>query len=240
MTTFKELGCFFPLFEAPVTDAFGRVEGGICGICGARVSIRFELGIGSALMLSCPACGTENGLSADEREDAPCRACDARVPFTGASDELACCYPCLRAGKAAITKDTELGMVSWEQAFEGLTHGVPGLAHPDFEMVRTDSDWVRARLEPKVMFELLRTPTYSTLQGDQWLFCCRGPMVFRGAWSRQEFTGAARDGNGKALLAEVLGEQIPGLWEDELHDETGIYVFRCGACNRLRGHWDIA
>jgi uncharacterized protein CbrC (UPF0167 family) len=240
MTTFRELGCIFPLFEAPITDASDCVEAGSCAICDAQVSVRFELGIGCALMLPCPACATENGLDADDREDTPCRQCNALVSFPEVPEQLACCYPCLRAGKAAITKDTELGMVSWEQAFEGLTHGVPALAHPDFEMVPTDSDWVRARLTPEVMYELLRTPCYSTIQGDNWLFCCQKPMIFCGAWTRQRFTEHAPDGDGKALLARVLEHDVPGLWEDELHDETGIYVFRCGSCDRLRGHWDIA
>ena len=240
MTTFRGLGYPFPLFEAPVADASHRALPGSCGICHAQASVRFQLGIGCAVMLPCPACGTENGLDADDREDVPCRQCAALVGFPDVPEELACCYSCLRAGKAAITKDTELGMVSWELAFEGLTHGLPALARPDFEMVPTDSDWVRARLEPEVMFELLRTPTYSTIQGDQWLFCCRRPMIFIGTWNRQLFTENAPDGDGKALLAKVLGEQVPGLWEDELHDETGIYVFRCGSCDRRRGHWDIA
>jgi hypothetical protein len=59
-------------------------------------------------------------------------------------DQIVACYSCLRQGRAAITKDTELGMVSWEQAFEGVTHGIPGLAHPDFELVPKENDWVGA------------------------------------------------------------------------------------------------
>ena len=131
-------------------------------------------------------------------------------------------------------------MVSWEHAVEGLTHGVPGLNRPDFEMVATGSDWVRARLDKDVLFELIRTPTYWTIQGDHWLFCCKRPMVFVGAWSREQFSARAPDGNGKAFLASVIGEDVDGLWEDELHDDTGIYVFSCQVCRQLKGHWDIA
>jgi len=35
---------------------------------------------------------------------------------------------------------------------------------------RPDSDWVGARLPPEMMFELLRTPAYATIQGEQWQF----------------------------------------------------------------------
>jgi len=111
-------------------------------------------------MRSCPACGTENGLAAN-RKDGSCRQCQAAVPFPDlGDDEIKTCYACLRSGKAAITKDTELGMLSWEQAFEGVTHGVPGLDRTDFELVPKDEDdWVGARLPQEMMFELLRTPT---------------------------------------------------------------------------------
>lgn len=49
--------------------------------------------------------------------------------------QVAACYVCLRDSRAALTKDTVLGMVSWEQALEGVTHGVPGLSRSEFEMV---------------------------------------------------------------------------------------------------------
>jgi uncharacterized protein CbrC (UPF0167 family) len=107
-------------------------------------------------------------------------------------------------------------------------------------MVPTDSDWVRARVDSSLLLELVRTPTYSTIQGERWLFCCKRPMVFDGSWSRRAFSARAPDGNGKALLATVLGEDVPGLWEDRLHDTTGIYVFKCELCGTPRGHWDLA
>lgn len=107
-------------------------------------------------------------------------------------------------------------------------------------MVPTDSDWVRARLDEQTILELLRTPSYATIQGDRWLFCCRKPMAFHGSWSRGQFAAHSPNGDGRTFLALVLGEDVPGLWEDELHDVTGIYVFSCRFCRKLRGHWDIA
>ena len=139
-----------------------------------------------------------------------------------------------------MSQDTILGMISRDQAFEGLTHGLPGLNDPDFEMVATDSDWVRARLAQDVMFELLRTPTYSTIQGERWQFCCRQPMIFVGCWSLEDFTTHAPDGDGEGFFRRVVQDVVPGLWEDQLHDETGIYVFRCQTCGRMTAHWDLA
>jgi uncharacterized protein CbrC (UPF0167 family) len=163
------------------------------------------------------------------------------MPFPAIEDEeIRVCYSCLRSGQAGITKDTELGMVSWEQAFDGVTHGIPGLDRPDFEMVPKENDWVGARLPQEIMFELLRTPTYSTIQGDRWQFCCRRPMVFIGEWSREEFTRRAPDADGHRYFEEVVQNSVPGLWEDQLHDITGVYVFRCPSCESVTAHWDIA
>jgi uncharacterized protein CbrC (UPF0167 family) len=240
MTTFSDIGFRFPLFDAPVDDASGFVGASTCGLCNSDAEACFELGIGCDVVVRCSSCGVDAGLDADDREDGVCDGCEAPVPFPDVPDELVCCFACLRTGRAAISKDTELGMVSWEQAVKGVTHGVPGLNHPDFDMIPTDSDWVLARLDKDTLFELIRTPTYSTIQGERWLFCCKKPMVFVGAWSRHQFAARAPDGDGKAFLASVIGEQVPGLWEDELHDVTGIYVFSCPICGRLKGHWDVA
>jgi uncharacterized protein CbrC (UPF0167 family) len=139
-----------------------------------------------------------------------------------------------------MTKDTELGMVSFAQAFEGVTHGVPGLNRPEFEMVPKGDDWFGVRLPEQMMFELLRTPNYNSIQGERWQFCCGQPMIFIGEWSRQDFSRHAADGDGRRLFAEIVQDPVSGLWEDKLHDITGLYVFRCQVCARLRAHWDIA
>jgi uncharacterized protein CbrC (UPF0167 family) len=239
--TFTELGIPFPLFEAPVDDASEYCGVGACSLCGAAGRHCFELGIGCAVMCACPSCGTENGLDADDWAAVACRQCEANVPFPAlGKGEIRVCYECLRAGKAAIAKGTELGMISSDQAFEGVTNGIPGLDRDDFEMVSQGDDWVAVRLPQAIMWELLRTPTYSTIQDDCWQFCCRQPMVFLGQWSRKQFSRRAPDGDGRRLFDAIVQEPIKGLWEDELHDETGIYAFRCNSCGRLTAHWDLA
>jgi uncharacterized protein CbrC (UPF0167 family) len=240
-TTFAELGAAFPLYEAPVDTATDYKGAGTCSICGEQAKVCFELGIGAAVICACPKCGTENGLDASDGEPQPCRSCKTVIPFPISSkNTILTCYSCLRRGRAAITKDTELGMISWEQAFEGMTHGRPGLNHPDFEMVPTESDWISARLPREIMFELLRTPTYLTIQGDAWQFCCKHPMIYLGEWSRDDFRKRAPDADAETYFRGIVKDVVPGLWEDELHDETGIYVFRCSSCGRLRAHWDLA
>ena len=240
MSTFAELGALFPLFEAPVEDACDFVGAARCSLCEREAAVCFELGIGCAVMRECRTCGTLNGLDASDAEAVDCRACQQAILFPDLPGQIITCYSCLRQGRAAITQDTELGMVSWDQALEGVTHGVPGLTTSDFELVPKDSDWVGARLPEGVMFELIRTPTYLTIQGERWLFCCKAPMVFLGSWSRDRFTREAPDGNGRSYFERIVADAVPGLWEDQLHDTTGVYVFRCPSCKRLRGHWDIA
>lgn len=241
MTTFAEMGTPFPLFEAPIADAVDFVPDGRCSFCGGTHPACFALGIGSALVLKCMSCGKENGLDAGDRCDGSCHACDGGVTFPPIPEErILCCYQCLRAGKAAITKDTEFGMISFDQVVEGLTHGVPGLKQNEFEIVETDSGWNRVRLPQQMMLELVRTPTYATIQGERWQFCCQRPMIFVGSWSRADFTARAPHGGGQKFFNAVVQDVVPGLWEDRLHDETGVYVFRCSTCRRLTAHWDLA
>jgi uncharacterized protein CbrC (UPF0167 family) len=240
MTTFADLGAPFPLFEAPIEDASDYAGPGGCSLCDSPADVRFELGIGCDLMVDCPACGIRNGLDADDASAVACRGCGRSIPYPVDDEVTYCCYSCLRAGRAAITKDTEVGMLTWEQELSGVSHGVPGLKSREFELVQLAGDWVGARLPVDSISELLRTPGYLTIQGDRWLFCCKRPMVFLGQWSRQQFCDAAADGDGRALFETAIGDPVPGLWEDELHDETGVYVFRCGSCDQMRAHWDIA
>jgi len=46
--------------------------------------------------------------------------------------------------------------------------------------------------------------------------------------------------DGQRYFEETVQDSVPGLWEDRLHDITGVYVFRCPECERVTAHWDIA
>jgi hypothetical protein len=121
--TFDQLNIPFQLFKGPLDQAAEYCGVDDCSLCGDRQQHCFQLGIGCGLILPCPSCGTENGLDADDREDGSCRHCQTTVSFPAEllEDEIKVCYACLRSGKAAITKNTELGMISWEQAFFGFS-----------------------------------------------------------------------------------------------------------------------
>lgn len=240
-TTFQDLGIPFPLFEAPADQASEYCGLGTCSLCGEKQQHCFELTIGSCVMRECSTCGTVNGLDSEDRENVACRECGSLVAFPDlGDDDLRVCYGCLRSGKAALTKDTELGMISWEQAIEGVTHGVPGLRRSDFDLVPKERGWVGAWLPEEMMFELLRTPTYATIQGDLWQFCCKQPMVYQGQWLRADFSRLAPDGDGQRFFDQIVQRVVPGLWEDRMHDTTGVYVFQCRLCHRETAHWDIA
>lgn len=242
MPTFASLGIPFPLFEADIEHASEYMGSRQCSLCGASGVHCFELGIGADIIVECSSCGAENPLDASDKKGAECRRCSTPVlfPKIKGGGGLVVCYSCLRSGEAALTKDTVLGMVRWEDAQRGSTHGRPGLETTDFETVPKEDDWVAARVPREDLLELVRTPTYLSIQGDQWQFCCRRPMTFIGQWNRDDFDRNAPDGNGEAFFQEIVQDVVDGLWEDQLHDETGIYVFRCKKCERLTAHWDIA
>jgi hypothetical protein len=65
-------------------------------------------------------------------------------------------------------------------------------------------------------------------------------MALVGEWSRERFSLEAADGDGRALFDSIVEKTVPGLWEDDLHDVTGIYVFECCRCARRRANWDMA
>jgi uncharacterized protein CbrC (UPF0167 family) len=193
-------------------------------------------------MLACPSCGTVNGLDVRNKATVACRSCSNSIEFpagVAAKKEPKTCFTCLRSGNAALTKDTEFGMVSWDQAFSGVTNGVPGLHQDQFESVVIDAadDWIGVRLPEDIMFELLRTPTYGTWQGECWLFCCCYPMTFLGEWHQDQFNRRADDGNGEHLFYAVVQDVPANSWE-ALGHVLAAYVFECKRCGKLRAHWD--
>jgi uncharacterized protein CbrC (UPF0167 family) len=246
MSTFAELGIPFPLYEGPVADAGQYVGRRTCHFCGNADRHCFRLGIGDYLMAACPACGAQNGLSADERAAVKCRKCAVEIalPIPSGCEEIRVCYECLRDGKVALAKDTEFGMVTWEQALEGRTRGVPGLQTDQFETVpiNAEEDWYAARVPEAHLWELLRTPTFNTWQGEQWLFCCKQPMTYVGNWNDLAKPGQSRDELRELFDSLSLDDEIKDLaWEGIECGSSSvcIYVFRCRACGRRQASWDM-
>lgn len=124
--TFAELGVPFPLFEADTAEASDYVGPAICALCGAERTPSFST---RTIVLPCPHCGAKNGLPVNARNDTACQACGRIVPLPSLSrDEygrVLVCYACLRAGNAALAKDTVLGYVGWDEATAGQTMPSP-------------------------------------------------------------------------------------------------------------------
>jgi uncharacterized protein CbrC (UPF0167 family) len=135
-------------------------------------------------------------------------------------------------------------MITWENAENGVTHGVPWIEPDrveDVDIVEIDEGWHAARLDPDDMWELLRTPSFVSWQGEFWLFSGGHPMVYVGAWTRVEFCMHAEDGKGEALFNEIV-EDLPerDLWPElEPDGSVAAYVFRCPETGRLRASWDM-
>ena len=264
--TFADLGIPFPLFEASADEASNYHGLATCTLCGHPDRHCFEMGIGSDIILPCPRCHTENALDADDRASVFCRNCESPVTFPDYDTPILICYQCWRAGNAAFTMDTELGMVTWDHAIQGVTHGAPGLSNPDFEMIKapeqdaepdaatvftqdgprgwamTESSnaWTAARVPTEMLLELVRTPAYATWQGEQWSFHCKQPMVYIGPWEQADFDHHAADGDGRALYMQITDAPFEDLWDEggEMSDLMYVYVHRCPSCGTLRAHWD--
>jgi uncharacterized protein CbrC (UPF0167 family) len=181
-------------------------------------------------------------------DEGPCAYCGAtaKVRFARA------CYPCFRAGKANDhVMGTELGVVRAEDAVEGLTHGLPATLAPAgyerVELERDDEDdeaWVRIRVDPASLGELLRTPKYDTWQGEYWLFCCQKPMVFVGPLKEPLLERLRKSEQTQeevvARLLQVESREAHKRTTEVLLGRISMYVFRCPHCEKHRAHFDAA
>lgn len=180
-------------------------------------------------------------------EAGTCVACSAEADlrFEGA------CYACFRRGSVVKARDTELGAVDAESLTTGLTGGVPFDERFDARgtqvvrpKVRSKEPWMRFRVAHERLTELLRTPVYSTWQGESWLFCCGVPMIYVGsvgerllhAWSTED------DVSTEEVMKRLLApERIDArsFVDDVLKGSRVVYAFRCPSCGRRRAHWDM-
>lgn len=172
----------FRLFKPPLATAVGYCGAGQCDLCGETAGDLLELGIGADVVYSCP-CGTQFAVPAENHGApvAPCLDCGTAASLLELPEDPATCVACLQRGRAALTQDTEYGMVRWEDAVRGRTHGQPALREvvPGFALLpAAEGGWIPVQAPPEVLLELVRTPTYESRQGEQWLFCCAQAMTF--------------------------------------------------------------
>lgn len=243
-TYFHDLGAAFPLFSARVEEASEYVGIGDCSITRAESVPCFRLGVGCHLIVRCAGCGADNALCADERDAEMCHRCAELVEFPRKMpEEIVVGYEALRAGRAAISKETEYGMITWELAQCGCTEGEAGarrLRHSErAPMLELSGDRVGTKLNPAVMSELLRTPTYISWQGENWLFDGRTPGVFIGCWSAADFATHAGAQSAEDFFLSVVGSTERWLWSALTTGRVSVYVFRMPGSGALRAHWDM-
>lgn len=242
MTTFADLGIAFKLFEAPVEDASDYIGVQNCDLCGLSDRHCFRCGVGAYIKTNCSKCGLRKFVQGCDAFGAQCDQCGSKLlDQTGPEEHPLVCFDCLRSGQASITKDTEFGMVTYQEASKGQTHGVPGLTTTMFETVPTgDGEWMAAKVPSEHLTELTRTPGYHSWQGDIWLFCCKTPMVFCGEWKQPDFEAQAADGDALSLARSMVAVDEHRYWGDAFPDQLSFYVFRCQQCDGRRAHTDMS
>lgn len=241
--SFSDLGMPFPLFDAPVKFAERFVRNGSCSICERASLPVFELGIGSDVVYPCTNCGSDTIFDKSGEGEVKCASCGSwQIAPVDLEESVQCCYDCLRSGKAAITQDTEFGMVRLEDAQRGWTHGTPHLEATSYQLRTGQDGWVQVKIDTDRLLDLVRTPSYSTWQGVRWLFCCGGPMTYLGEWNQQDFCKHAVDGDGAKLYEQMSGDFRADSWTfDDLESRFPgkIYAFRCTACEGKRLNADM-
>jgi hypothetical protein len=238
---FKRRSQIFPLFHADLADASGYRGNGRCSLCEQENDRCFELGSDTEILISCPKCSAEIACEADSWESKRCDNCGKNVAPPKLNDPLTC-YTCLRAGKVAFNKRTEVGTFRYGDAMRGMPDLV--ISEPG-TVPMADRTQGEVRFPIASLLELMRTPTYYTMQYERWLFCCGTPMIYMGDWPREKFEEMVEDENvnvilyedGEAFFKDTVEGDVDGLWEGDL--DAGIYVFYCPACDRYRAHWDL-
>ena len=241
MPTFADLGIPFPLYEAPVETCSAYEGARTCCVTGERRDHCFALRAGGYVRVRCSACDESLYLhpTDDTFRAKICPQCGAPTPPPLVDgDEAYVSYEALRAGDAVITKDTDFGMISWEQLVDGWTHGIPGASYEGVETRTTDEGWTQAKLPEETLAELTRTPDFITWQGAVWMFEGIRPMIYVGEWSRNDFESGAPEGaTPEAFFRETVRDSNDELWE--YADGICIYVFRSPETGRHAAYYDM-
>jgi hypothetical protein len=250
-TRFTDLATPFALFEGPVAHAAAVLGEERCTLCGRR-GLCLELSIGHDLIRPCSVCGspTDFAAAADAQQ---CLSCATESALPASVEGEAACLVCLREGRFAITKDSDLGMVRWRDAIAGLTHGRPfarsadGLPIASYLGFPADppnaEGWQSIRVPSDVLLPLVLTPDFESIQGSVWEFHCGRPMAFIGRWGRSDFVDHAPDGDGASFaraVADMDSAAFDGLGGSGDDEDAPVwaYAFRCTACGVVAANWD--
>jgi uncharacterized protein UPF0167 len=247
-----DVGTSFALFEGPVAQVADVLGPASCSLCGCE-GFCLALSIGHDVIAPCSSCGAPTDFSATG-DPGLCVSCGARSALRARVEGAPACLICLRDGKFAITKDSDLGMVRWRDAVAESTHGLPLPRGADGSPLESyqgfeaapphEGGWQRIRVAGGALLALVLTPDYDSIQGAIWKFHCGNPMAFVGRWGRSDFAAHAPDGDGAAFaraVAELDDEAFDGLGHSGADDDAVVwaYAFRCGTCGALAANWDV-
>jgi hypothetical protein len=238
MATFAELGIPFPLYRGQVKECSDYHGPGVSSISGVPSDHCFKLGIGGSLVLECRACRQTVLHNCGDAGPVVCSACSTET-IAQSKGKFLITYEELRQGLGLIVKDTEIGMISYEQYQLGQSHGSP---YPDslhgFDVIQNADGWYCAKLDRQDMHELLRTPNYVTWQGERWLFHQRKPMIFLGEWTEEDFERNRGSQGLRDYYLEVLGADFSDLYDHR--DGVCKYIFTSVDGGVIRGHYDFS
>ena len=86
--------------------------------------------------------------------------------------------------------------------------------------------------------ELRFCPPVPWIQNNDWPVCCDDFMVYIGEWEQDDFNAHSENGDGLALLKELLIDELKDnvdsydvLWSD-LGYETAAFAFTCPDCGK--------
>jgi len=140
------------------------------------------------------------------------------------------CFACLRQGRFFFDYGTEIGH---------LTPAGTKRFYPSQKKVPK-------RFNRATFAALLRTPQFTTWQGEEWLIHCDDFMIYLGEWKPGDFRQKAQDGDARKLFLEMTNKELAHLWDAATPKGAGspsdwyatYYAFKCLQCGALRGYWD--
>lgn len=247
MANLADLGMPFALYKGAVETISQLIENATCATCAASERYLFGVNRNDHVTWPCPGCSDLTAVKVGWLNEAPvpstCNRCAGVVhwPADLPRDNASICYRCLRAGRAAMDHETEMGSIDLPHALRGVTYLArrkpaqrEGLAIAVLETHADGSESIGVQLEPELLQEMLRTPRHAGLQGEYWPYHCRSFMAYLGRWQQEDFEQAA-PGRGRQWFGEHMDDDAwEDMWEWLPTNVGWSYVFQCQACGRHR------
>ncbi len=129
------------------------------------------------------------------------------------------------------------------EAFHDTKHGFVG---KDIPIELVDEDAMKI-VKKEYYEEMLKTPYYTTYQGEQWMCHCENFMDYIGIWDAPDFTKESGNDNGKELFEEMTISGYHHLWDEfdlkvneknESWEDALYHAFQCRHCKIKQGYWE--